>query len=94
MLLYRSLFGLAALTTAIFAFYFFVGLADGSVSSVNLGLWALILGGLGAVLVGGVLLHRRGRTVWSKLVLAVVAVPALLGGLFFLILLLTVDRWN
>lgn len=94
MVLYRSMLGLAALTAATLAFSFLVGIADGTVSSANLALWTVLLGGLGGVLGGGVLLHRHGRSGWSKLVLAVVAVPAPLGGLFFLVLLLTVDRWN
>jgi len=94
MVVYRSLLGLAALTAAVFVYFFLLGIADGTVSAANIGSWTLVLSVLGAVLAGGVVLQRRGRPGWSKLVLAVVAVPTALGGLVALFMLLTVERWN
>jgi len=48
------------LVVAVIAVYFFfVGLADGSVSSFNMGLWLVILSALGGI-VGGSLALRSG----------------------------------
>jgi hypothetical protein len=41
-MLFRLLWAIDALVAAILAYFFFVGIADGSVSSFNIGLWLLI----------------------------------------------------
>jgi hypothetical protein len=92
--LYRFLLGLALATAAIFGWFFLEGLADGTVSSFNIGLWLAILGVLALVIGGGVGLRRGGRTRQATLLLSLIAVPAGLAGVFFLVLILTVDRWN
>lgn len=56
-----------ALIAALAVFFFPWGLADGSVSTFNIGLWMLLL---------------------------VLAVPGVLVGLFFLILIVGNPRWN
>ena len=93
-LAYRAFFCCTLACTAIAVTYFLIGLADGTVSSFNLGLWLLLLGGLGMVLWTGHLLRRSGRTGAAIAVLALVAVPGLFAGLLVLIVTVTQPRWN
>ena len=91
---YRILWGFDAIVAAIFVFFFAVGLADGSVSSFNIVLWALILGALGIVLGGAPALPTSGRDKLAIALLCVVAVPGALMGLFYLLILVTHPRSN
>src|SRR5262245_57531735 len=78
----------------VFIAFFFVGLADGSVSSFNIALWMLVLGVVCGV-VGGSLALRAAA--YPKLAMALVtalAVPGVLVGLFFLAILVIPARWN
>jgi len=94
MMLYRTMFGLAALAAIIVVWFFIEGLGDGSISSVNIGLWLFLLAVLGIVLGGSVMLRAKGQTGAASLLAALIAVPALLIGGFVGLLLLTVERWN
>jgi hypothetical protein len=85
---FRALLAIDLLTAGVFAWFFLVGLSDGSVGAFNMGLWLGILGGLAAVIGGGIALHRRGARALATGLLAVVGVPALLGGLLFLSLII------
>jgi hypothetical protein len=80
---------------AIIVLYFFlVGLADGSVSSFNIGLWLLILLGLGSVLGGSLWLKRAGHPALATILLFILTIPGLLYGLFLLALVIAAPRWN
>jgi len=79
---------------AIAVFFFLWGLADGSVSTFNIGLWVLLLGALAAVVAGGLVLKRTGRRGIAVALVTVPAVPGFLMGLFFLILIIGNPRWN
>ncbi|MVM35211.1 osmoprotectant transporter permease [Spirosoma sp. HMF4905] len=92
--LFWILWAIDAVIALIFFYFFFVGMADGTVSSFNAGLWALILAALGAILGGGYWLHTNQHVVGAKILLSVLAVPGLLCGIFFLVLILTNPRWN
>ena len=88
------LWGFDTVIAFVFLFFFLVGIADGSVSSFNIGLWLVILVGLIAVVGGSLTLHlhqRTGLAIWLVLLLAV---PGLLAGLFFLGLIVLNPRWN
>lgn len=50
---FRILWGLDAAIALIFLYFFFAGLADGSISSFNIGLWLLILLAIATILGGG-----------------------------------------
>lgn len=93
-MMYWILFGIDAIAAAIFGVFFVIGLADGTVSSFNLDLWFGILFGVAAILGGGVALRRAGRPVLACLVLAILALPTLLYGLFLLVAILSGARWN
>lgn len=74
--------------------FFFVGLADGSVSSFNIGLWMLILAVIAAVVGGSLALRAAGRTGLAMGLATLFAVPSVLIGLFFLVLIAVPARWN
>ena len=86
----RSIVLIAAL---ILVHFFFVGLADGSVSSFNIGLWLLILG-VAAVVVGGGFAMKATRPGLAAMLVMGAAVPCTLLGLFFLVIILVPARWN
>ncbi len=88
------LWGFDAVITLIFLYFFFVGLTDGSVSSVNARLWFLILAASGAILLGSYWLQTNQQPGWATALLCVLAIPGLLAGLFFLLVLITNPRWN
>jgi hypothetical protein len=85
---------LDALIGAIAVFFFFVGLADGSVSSFNIVLWIVLLLAVAVVVGGSLFLRSIGYT---RLALALVwlpAIPGFLAVLFFIVVLITQPRWN
>jgi len=80
---------------AIIGIYFFiVGLADGSVSSFNLGLWLVTLLVLVMVVAGSLWLKSVGRIGPAIMLLLILTVPGVLFGIFMAFLVLTVPRWN
>jgi ABC-type microcin C transport system permease subunit YejB len=88
------LWGVDALTALIAFYFFFVGLADGTVSSFNIGIWTVLLLGLGSVVLGSLALRAAGRDAWARALVVALAVPAFGVGLFFAVLLVTHPRWN
>ena len=94
MVIYRSLLCLAGLTAAVVIGFFLEGLADGTVSAFNIGLWLPLLAVVGGLLGGGILLHRGGRTAAGKTLLALLAAPALLGGVVMLVLIVNPPNWH
>lgn len=86
--------GVAALVTGVAVWFFLAGLADGTVSSFNAGLWAVILLGTVGVTAGSLLLKKSGRPGQGALLALVLALPGLLAGLFLLLVLITQPRWN
>jgi hypothetical protein len=88
------LWGVDALTALVAVYFFFVGLADGTVSSFNIGIWTVLLLGLGGVVLGSLALRAAGREGWARALVVALAVPALGVGLFFAVLLVTHPRWN
>lgn len=93
-MMFRILMGLDLVVAAIVVFFFMTGVADGSVSDFNAGLWIVILLAVGAVFAGGLALRRAGWPKLANTVLAILAVPALLYALFFLVVIATVENWN
>jgi hypothetical protein len=91
---FRILFGIDALAAAVVVFFFLWGVSDGTVSSFNILLWLVMLGGVGGVLGGGAFLRSQGQVRVANGVLLVLAIPAMLLVLFFLILIIAQPRWN
>ena len=91
---FRILFGFDAIVALIILYFFFAGLADGSVSEFNAGLWAIILAVLAGIMGGGWWLYQAGHRAAAIVTLLLLAVP---GGLyaFFLVLVVTSGTsWN
>ena len=91
---YWILYGIDALVAAIVVVFFFIGLADGSVSSFNIVLWTATLAALGAVLWGAHALRSSGRGRAAATLLAALAVPGVIVGLFFLLLIVGQPDWK
>jgi hypothetical protein len=83
-----------AVIAAIVLYFFFEGLADSSVSSFNMLLWLGLLAGVGAVVGGSLLLRVMDKPILGIVLSLVLALPGLLIGLFFLVLILSHPRWN
>lgn len=94
MILYRILLAIDAVAAAVVLYFFMIGLADGSVSSFNMGLWLALLASVAAILFGGLALNARGRRGAAMAVLALLAAPAFLFALFALGLIVLQPRWN
>lgn len=92
--LFWFLWGFDAVIACVVLYFFVIGIADGSVSSFNIGLWLVLLLVVGAVLVGSLLLKSAGKMGMAKTLLSVLAIPGMLGVLFFLIVLIGKPRWN
>lgn len=92
--LFWILWSFDALISIIVLYFFFIGLADGSVSAQNWKLWLYILLGLAVILGGSILLKNHDMLGWAKSLLALLAVPGFLYALFMLINILSNPRWN
>ncbi|MBV6441905.1 MAG: osmoprotectant transporter permease [Haliscomenobacteraceae bacterium CHB4] len=88
------LWGFDAIIALVVLYFFFIGLADGSVSSFNMGLWLILLAVVAAVLLGSLWLKSQEYTGWAKGVLCILAVPGFLYLLFLLIVIIGKPRWN
>ena len=85
---------ISAIVAAVFVVFFFIGLADGTVSSFNILLWIGILALVGGCVGGSLWLRGKGHTVPSMVLAWVLAVPGLLGVLLMVILIIAPPRWN
>ena len=86
--------GFDALIAAIFVFFFFWGLADGTVSSFNIVLWLAVLAGLAGILLGSLKLRSKGHGRQAVGLLLILAIPGVLGLVFFLAVVILHPRWN
>lgn len=93
-MLFRVLWWFDALVAAVVICFFLIGLADGSVSSFNAGLWTVILLVLAAVLFGSRALRAAGHARTATGLLMVLAIPGVVAVLFMVLLLTTNPRWN
>jgi hypothetical protein len=88
------LWGWDAIVSLVILYFFVAGLADGSVSSFNMGLWIVIVLVLLAVMLGSLALRAWGRVGLAVALLLVLALPGLLFTLFFCVLIVSHPRWN
>jgi hypothetical protein len=93
-MMFKMLWGVDALAALVLLFYFVIGIGDGSVSSFNLGLWLAILGGVAGVLFGSTRLRAAGQRGLALTLLAVLAFPAVMFGLFLLAVILLAPDWR
>lgn len=88
------LWGIDAVLATAVLYFFFIGLADGSVSYDNMGLWLIILMGVGTIMFGSLWLKSNQYLCIAKIVLSILALPGVLYGLFMLMIIITKPRWN
>ncbi len=88
------LWGFDAIVAAVVAFFFVWGLADGSVSSFNMGLWLTLLAVVGGVVFGSLALQRSGQRGPAMGLLLVLAIPGIACALFLAAVLILQPRWN
>ena len=86
--------GLDAIIAAIAVFFFYVGLADGSVSSFNIAIWMVLLLAVAAVVGGSLYLRTLGHTRLALGLVWIPAIPGFLAVLFFIVVLIAQPRWN
>ena len=86
------LWGFDACIALVALYFFFIGLGDGSVSSFNMGIWLIVLGGLAVILVGSLWLKGMGKLPLAKGLLGILAVPGLLYVLFMLLVIVSNPR--
>ncbi|MHC1728151.1 MAG: osmoprotectant transporter permease [Syntrophobacteraceae bacterium] len=88
------LWAIDAVIASVALFFFFAGLADGSVSSFNMDLWITLLLTLAAVAGGSLWLKSLGRRGLATILLLILALPGLIYALFLLVLIVSGPRWN
>jgi high-affinity Fe2+/Pb2+ permease len=94
MLFFRILLVIDALVALVVAYFFVVGIADSSVSSFNITLWLGMLAIVAAVLGGGWMLNKSGQRAAANTVLAILAIPGLLFGVFILAAIILQPNWH
>jgi hypothetical protein len=93
-MMFRILWGVDVVASLIALAFFVIGINDGTVSSFNIMLWIALLAGLAVIVFGSNALQAKGQHGLAFILAAVLAVPALLGCLFFALLLVSGVRWN
>ena len=94
MLLFWIFWGIDATVALVALYFFFIGLADGSVSSVNITIWAALLAVLAALLIGTLYLKSGGNPTLAKILTGALAIPALLAVLAIIFMVASGTKWN
>ena len=94
MVFFWILWSFNALMALIPLYFFFVGLADGSVSARNGWMWLLILLIVAVVVGGSLYLKSVNQLALAKGMLILAAIPGLLAVLYFTIVMTSNTRWN
>ena len=93
-MVFRTLFAIDLLAAAVALGMFVWGLMDGTVDGRNLGQWALLLGGIGALMGGAWWLRGIGRHRQALAALAILAIPTTGAVVALVIVIFTTPRWN
>ena len=94
MIFFWILWSIDALVSLVLLYFFFEGLADGSVSSYNGIEWFVILAVLTAIMLGSLGLRSKGKMGLAIAALLVLAIPALLYGAFIAMFLILDPNWQ
>jgi hypothetical protein len=92
--LFWVLWGFDAIIALVVIYFFFIGLADGSVSSFNIGLWLVVLLVLAVLMLGSLWLKSHEWVGLAKICLSILAVPSMLYLLMMLLMIFGKQRWN
>jgi hypothetical protein len=94
MTLFKILWAVDAIAAIVVLYFFIIGLADGTVSSFNGGLWFLILAVLATVMFGSLWLKSNQHPSLAIALLLVLAIPAFLYLLFILVMIFGNVKWQ
>ncbi len=86
--------GIDTLICTIAIVFFFVGMADGSVSSDNIGIWITVFTVLTVVIGSSLWLKAVGYPVLGIILLVVLATPGILYGMFILLFVVSGTSWR
>lgn len=87
MMLFATLFALNVAVALVAFGFFIIGLADGTVTTFNILIWAAMMGVLFSAPMAGWLLRLRGQRRLATVVLLPLAAVAVLGALAMLVLI-------
>ena len=93
-MLFGVLFAINVVAALVAFGFFVVGLADGSVTTFNILIWAALLGTLFSVPFAGWLLRLRGQRRLATIVLLPMAGVAAVAGVLTLLMIFNPPRWN
>ena len=91
---FRVLWWIDVAVATVVGAFFLIGLGDGSISSFNAGIWALLLLVMAVVVLGSRALYLAGQHRLAKVLALVLAVPGVVAVLFIVLILVTNPRWN
>ena len=91
---FRILWWIDVAVALVVGAFFLIGLGDGSISSFNAGLWAMLLLVTAGVVFGSRALYLAGNHRLATVLALVLAVPGIIAVLFIVVLLVTQPRWN
>jgi len=94
MKLFWTIWVIDALAAVVLLFFFFLGLVDGSVSYYNSKEWFLILAAVGGILSGSIYFIRQEKKRIAYLLITLLAIPAIMMGIFLLILVIADPHWQ
>lgn len=83
-----------ALVALMPVYFFFEGMADGSIDGDNFGMWMIILLAVGLILGGSYRLKTKNKLAAARVLLIIAAIPSLLAILFVAIVMGSNPRWN
>ena len=83
-----------ALIACVAVAFFFIGIADGSVSSFNIVLWMGLLGAAAGFVGGSLWLKAKGQRTAAIVLLWVLAAPGVFAGLLMALIIVNPPRWN
>ena len=91
---FKIFWAIDAVASLIILYFFFVGLADGTVSSGNAGLWMAIVLALAVIMGGSIWLKINGYNLQAFGLLLILFLPSIFFLLYLLIVLFGDGRMN
>jgi hypothetical protein len=94
MIFFRIVWSIAVIVALVGVAFFFIGIADGTVSTFNIVLWVGVLAGLTVVVFGSRALASKGHVPAACVLSGALALPGLLYALFLIVAVTNGVRWN
>ena len=91
---FKIFWSIDAMASLVILYFFFIGLADGTVSARNAGLWTIIVLALAGILGGSIWFKSNGHSLPAFGLLLILLLPALFYVLYFLIVAFGGGRMN